>query len=452
MTTVPAVDPGWSRTVLADRRVPPTNRGQAQEATRRLIAGSLAGLAILVVTGYLVGARLAERQVIIDARHFSALLAHGLVGPQLTPDLLAGDPAAVTRLSRVIDDRLVPRTSLRRVKVWSPAGEILYSDDRREIGAIFPLTDTQRSVFRTGKSVADISDLSEEESTFERGLEPRLLETYTLVHADNGQRALFETYMSYNQIKEQREAVFTTLSLLAAAGVVLFAGFQVGLARINLRWVRRRQSELDEQARVVTDRARQRLARDLHDGTVQELVGTSYVVDGALKAVRRRDLPQAERMLDGAADSVRNSIQSLRTVMIEVYPRTFHERGLPAALADLALPLRTRGIEADVEVSVDGKLSPETSEAVYRGAQEAVRNIMKHARATTVRIRVETAADQVSLQVIDDGIGMPPGFTGSPEGHLGLSALADLAAERRGCLEIWSASGRGTQLRMEMQR
>jgi two-component system, NarL family, sensor kinase len=451
MTTVPTVDPGWSRTVLADRRVSSTRRGQAHEATRRLIAGSLAGLAILVVAGYLVGERLAERQVVIDARHFSALLAHGLVGPQLTPDLLAGDPVAVTRLNRVIHERLVPRTSLRRVKVWSPEGRVLYSDDRREIGRTFALTATQRSVFRTGTAVADVSDLSGAESTFERGLGSRLLETYTLVHANNGQRALFETYMSYDQIREQREAVFTMLSLLAAAGVVLFAGFQVGLARINLRWVRRRQNELDERARALADRARQRLARDLHDGTVQDLVGTSYVVDGALQAVRGRDLSQAERLLDGAADSVRNSIQSLRTVMIEVYPRTFHERGLPAALDDLALPLRTRGVETEVEVLVDGELSPEASEAVYRSAQEAVRNVMKHAMATTVQIRVETAGDQVSLQVTDDGVGLPR-LTRSPEGHLGLSALADVAAERRGCLEIWAAPGRGTHLRMEMQR
>src|SRR3954454_19033964 len=173
-TVVPAVDPGWSRTVLADRRVPSTRRGQAQEATMRLIAGSLAGLAVLVLAGYLVGARLAERQVVIDARHFSALLAHGLVGPQLTPELLAGDHEAVTQLNQVIHERLVPRTSLRRVKVWSPDGRILYSDDRREVGRIYPLTASQRSVLRTGKAIAAVSDLSEGESELERGLGSRL--------------------------------------------------------------------------------------------------------------------------------------------------------------------------------------------------------------------------------------------------------------------------------------
>src|SRR3954451_19226496 len=110
MTTRPALDAGWSRTVLADRRVPPKERGQAQETTRRLIAGSLAGLLILVLGGYLLGARLAERQVVTDARRFSALLANGLVGPRLTPALLVGDPNAREELDSLIHQRLVPRT------------------------------------------------------------------------------------------------------------------------------------------------------------------------------------------------------------------------------------------------------------------------------------------------------------------------------------------------------
>ena len=102
--------------------------------------------------------------------------------------------------------------------------------------------------------------------------------------------------MSYAQIREQREAVFTMLSLLAAAGVVLFAGFQVALGRLNLRWVRRQERAIEERSRMVSDRARQRLARDLHDGPVQDLVGASYLVDGALQSMRSGQVPQAEQL------------------------------------------------------------------------------------------------------------------------------------------------------------
>jgi len=453
MTTLPAaVDAGWSRTVLADRRVPPKEREQAQETTRRLIAGSLAGLLILVLGGYLLGARLAERQVVTDARRFSALLANGLVGPRLTPALLAGDPKARKELDRVIRQRLVPATSLRRVKIWSREGRILYSDDRRQIGDVHALTRSQITALRTGRTVAEVSDLSREEHVRERGMGPRLLETYTGLRAENGQRFLFEMYMSYDQIREQRGAVFRTLFGLGVAGVLLFAGFQVALGRINLHWVRRKQDELDEHASVVSERARQRMARDIHDGTLQDLIGASYVVNGALQAIRDRQLPDEERLLERAADSVRSSIQSLRSVMIEVYPRTIHDRGLTAALNDLAQPLRTRGLDVDVRVTLDGYVSPQTGQALYRAAQEALRNVMHHAHASAVLIRVEAPGEYVQIDIVDDGVGMPAGPIESPEGHLGLSALADTVAERHGYLEIGSAPGKGTHIRIEMRR
>jgi two-component system, NarL family, sensor kinase len=454
MTALSSVrTPAWATTVLADRRVSSTPRGPAHETTRRLIAGSLGGLLILVVAGYFIGSQLAERQVLTDARRFSALLANGVVGPRLTPDLIAGDPRAVAELDGVVRGRLMPRTSLRRVKVWSADGRILYSDERREIGHVFALTGAQRQLLRTGGSVAEVSDLSRGEDVLERRLEPRLVETYTAVRSDSGQRLLFETYMSYAQIREQREAVFTMLSLLAAAGIVLFAGFQVALGRINLRWVRRQQAALDERSKVVSDRARQRLARDLHDGPVQDLVGASYLVDGALQSMRSGQVPQAEQLLVGATESVRGSISSLRSVMVDVYPRTLHDRGLRAALDDLAQSLRARGLDVEVAVLGEENLSSATGEALYRAAQEAVRNVLHHAHATAVRILVDATplqGDYAVLRVIDNGVGMPPGISESPDGHLGLSSLMDIAEERRGYLQTSSAPGEGTQLTMEL--
>lgn len=454
MTALSSVrTPAWVTTVLVDRRVSSTPRGPAHETTRRLIAGSLGGLLILVVAGYLIGSQLAERQVLTDGRRFSALLANGVVGPQVTPGLLAGDPKAVAELDRVVHDRLLPQTSLRRIKVWSSAGRILYSDERREIGKVYPLTGVQRQLLRTGGTVAEVSDLTRAEDLFERRLEPRLVETYTGVRSDDGQRLLFETYMSYAQIREQREAVFTMLSLLAAAGVALFAGFQVALGRLNLRWVRRQERAIEERSRMVSDRARQRLARDLHDGPVQDLVGASYLVDGALQSMRSGQVPQAEQLLVGATESVRGSISSLRSVMVDVYPRTLHDRGLRAALDDLAQSLRARGLDVEVAVVGEGNLSGPTSEALYRAAQEAVRNVLHHAHATAVRILVDATprqGDYAVLRVIDNGVGMPPGISESPDGHLGLTSLMDIAEERRGRLETSSAPGEGTQLTMEL--
>jgi signal transduction histidine kinase len=82
-----------------------------------------------------------------------------------------------------------------------------------------------------------------------------------------------------------------------------------------------------------------------------------------------------------------------------------------------------------------------------------VRNVLHHAHATSVRILVHATplhGDYAVLRVIDNGVGMPPGISESPDGHLGLTSLMDIAEERRGYLETSSAPGEGTQLTMEL--
>jgi two-component system NarL family sensor kinase len=449
-----AVEPeDWSRTVLADGRVPAVRRTQAHETTRRLVTGSAVGLLLLLTVGYLVGSHIAERQVLRDARRFNSFLGGGIVEPHLTPELLSGDRAAIDQLDDLVHDRLVPRSSLRRVKLWSSDGRIVYSDERREIGAQFALTADQRTAMRTGDIVAEVSDLSREESELERQIGPPLLEVYSRVRTEEGRPLLFETYLSYDQLHQQRATVFRWLSVLEGAGVLLFAGFLWALGRLNLRWVRRQQLALDERSLAVTERARRRVARDLHDGPVQDLVGVSYVVDGVLQTLRSgRAAPEVERLLEGAATSVRSSIRSLRSVMVEVYPRSVHDRGLAAAIDDLAQPVRVHGLEVEVVVSLHGHVSPATTEAIFRATQEAVRNVVNHARARSVRIVVEERGELVRVSIVDDGVGMPPGVHASPEGHLGLSALRDIAVDRQGSLEIHSAPGGGTAVRMELPR
>jgi signal transduction histidine kinase len=89
---------------------------------------------------------------------------------------------------------------------------------------------------------------------------------------------------------------------------------------------------------------------------------------------------------------------------------------------------------------------------VFRAAQEALRNVMTHARATTARIRVDARGELVVLSITDDGIGMAADDVASPSGHLGLDAMRDIANERGDTLEIWSAPGVGTHVTMELRR
>ena len=177
MTTDPRPEPvAW--TTLATGRRPA--RSDAPISIRRVIVQiGAAALAVLVVVGLLglvVVRRIAEQEAVNDASHLTDLLARTVVQPALETALVDGDPAARQRIdavvrSRVLDDEFV------RVKIWSPDGTIVYSDEPRLIGRRFEIEEDERAVLADPATVADISDLDAPENEFERG-QGKLLQVY----------------------------------------------------------------------------------------------------------------------------------------------------------------------------------------------------------------------------------------------------------------------------------
>jgi signal transduction histidine kinase len=445
----------WTRAVLADGQAAPHRPDRSRQTVQRILTGSLAALLVLLVTGYLICARIAQHQALTDARHVTELVGETVVEPHLTAAALDGQQGALDRLNAVVgdEDGLLHRTLIRRLKIWSPDGTVLYSSDPVEIGRTFPPDDEQASVLRTGRSVARVSDLTRAENVADRSLGSRMVEVYMELRAADGRPVLFETYISYDEVKDRRASLFTTLSVLAASLLALFALFQAWLIAVNLRWLRRRQGELQVASEEVSTRERRNVARDLHDGVVQELVGTSFLVEGARASLSAGDTRRADSLLDQMGESVRSSVQALRSTLIVVYPPTLAEDGLAQALDDLAQPLRTRGVEVSVEDRIDRPLPGPAMEATYRVAQEALRNVGRHAHASAVSIRVYVDGERLCLVVRDDGVGLRPGVQadlGKPDGHLGLQNLADAAHDVHGYLEVSTAPGRGTEIRWEI--
>jgi len=447
-------DPVWTRLVLADGQAVPPRPDRARQTAQRILAGSLGALMIVLVTGYLICARIAEHQALTDARHLTELVGETVVEPELTSAVLEGHPGALDRLNRVVGDRdgLLDRTLIRRLKVWSTDGTVLYSNDPGEIGKSFAPDDEQRRVLSTGRSVATVSDLTRAGNVSDRALGTRMVEVNMMLRAADGRQVLFETYISYDQVKDRRASLFTTLSVLAASLLAVFALFQGWLIAVNLRWLRRRQSELQVAAEEVSTRERRNVARDLHDGVVQELIGTSFLVEGARASMSAGDATRADMLLHQTADSVRSSVQALRTTLIVVYPPTLAEGGLAQALDDLAQPLRSRGVDVTILDGIDRRLPGPALEATYRVAQEALRNVGRHAHATTVSIQTYVDRGRLCLVVRDDGVGLSPEVQVALDrcdGHLGLRALADAAHEVHGHLEVSVAHARGTEIRWE---
>ena len=443
------------RTVLAAAEGPTTTRRRADRSTWSLVAGSLVVLFLLIGVGQLVGARLAERQALIDATRFTELVGGTFVDEETAQGLLDGDSSARARMDEIVRGRLVVNTSVRRVKVWSQEGRVLYSDDPSEIGGVYRLGGEKLATLHSARPTASVSELDDREDAKERLLDDRLLEVYTAIRTSSGEPLLFEAYLSYDRLRQQREAVFNTLGSLAALALVALAAVQLVLGLGHLRWLRRRHRAIAEQARTSRERDRRLLARNLHDGVIQELVGTAFVMDGATSALDAGDLQHAEALVAGAAASVRESVQALRSVIVDLYPRSIHQGGLSEALQDLAQPLRARGLDVSVvadNLPLDEDGDRELAEVVHRCAQELIRNVLRHADASAVEIRLELTGAWVMLTVRDDGRGLSADEVTAARDHLGLRALTDIVTERRGSLEICSAPGHGTEVRMGLRR
>ena len=222
-----------------------------------------------------------------------------------------------------------------------------------------------------------------------------------------------------------------TLSFLAAIGKAIGTAFERN---------RLQEDRLDEARYAAILEERQRLARDMHDALSQLLFAADLSVGAARDG---RDDASRERALDEAAAALEDAQAELRG-LVEVLRMPDVSGGLVTALRRLA---QRTGRAVDVQLDVAGMdgatLSPAVSEALYRIAQEALHNALRHARASSVRIRLARGPDGVELLVTDDGAG----FERAAGAGLGIPGMRERAAEIGASLAIESALHEGTVVR-----
>jgi two-component system NarL family sensor kinase len=239
-----------------------------------------------------------------------------------------------------------------------------------------------------------------------------------------------------------------------AVALIAFAWLQIPLAYRLAGRVREGQQDRErllQRAIDASDLERRRIAGDLHDGPVQQLAGVSMSLSAAADRLEADD-PEAAAALRDAAERTRQGMRSLRSSLMGIYPPTLERAGLSAALADLTAPLAGYGIAVDLRVDDALELTPQTESLLFRAAQEAIRNVTSHAEAERVRVRVVRDNDAAVLEIADDGKGFAPAQAEAArtEGHLGLQLLSDLARDAGGSLDLSSAPGEGTTVRLEV--
>jgi signal transduction histidine kinase len=190
-----------------------------------------------------------------------------------------------------------------------------------------------------------------------------------------------------------------------------------------------------------------RIAHSLHDEAGQ-LLGSVYV---ALEELAW-DLPPARReRLQKMRELLDETSEQLRRLSHELRPTILDDLGLLPAVEFLAEGVSKRtGLSITVEGSMEGRAGTSIETALYRIVQEALNNVTRHARATSVSVRFRREARQIRCSIRDDGVGfdVPRVVAGQDKQGLGLSEIRERVDALGGILEIASARGQGTELRL----
>ena len=423
----------------------------AAALTQFTIAGLVATV-VLGIAGVYALQRAGRNEATSDAKRVTNLIADGIVQPLLTPGVLRGDPRAIAAL-----DRGVRRTALRdpvvRIKVWSPDGRIVYSDEPRLIGSRYRLHPDDREILTRGGIASELSDLSAPENRFERR-DRKLLEVYRPLRTTDGQVVLFETYQRFDSVLASGRRTWRAFLPALIGGLVILELVQLPLAARMARRLergRREREALLRRALDASDAERRRIAADLHDGVVQSLAGVSFSLAAAADRVGANGSDGGAAALRSGATATRESIAELRTLLVDIYPPNLQSAGLRSALEDLAAPLARDGCQVTVDV-IDDPLPPGVEALFFRVTQEALRNVAKHAQAKDVDVTVTSDADVATLVVRDDGRGFDPAAarTVQTEGHVGLRVLGDLVQDAGGRLTVDSRPGEGTRIQAQV--
>ena len=264
--------------------------------------------------------------------------------------------------------------------------------------------------------------------------------------------ALFVAYWDLDDVEQRREDIFGAFRWITLGPLVLLVLLSTVLLALLTGQVRRggrERERLLQTAIDASDAERRRIARDLHDGVVQDLAGSAFALSGAARDPATT--PATAEVLSSVSASMRDSLKQMRSLLAEIHPPDLHGQGLQSALDDLIAPAAAAGIHAST--SVDGVTDASDAEVglVWRVAQEAVRNAIRHSGASTLAVTVRGDAEGLLLEVVDDGVGFDT-TAPSPPDRFGLRGLRSLVRDVGGELDVTSALGEGTSVRMAVRR
>lgn len=248
--------------------------------------------------------------------------------------------------------------------------------------------------------------------------------------------------------RDRREFTEADVELLGSVAGLMAGAIENASLHSRLTEREEAMERFAEQIVLLQETERRRLAGEIHDGISQRIVSLSFHLSAAADAVATdpagaaEQIAHAQELAAGALDETRNAIAGLR-------PPVLDDLGLAASLESLARSTPLPNVLVDTVTTV---LPEHVETAVYRIAQEALQNVMKHASAAHVQLQLSVSPGAVLLEVSDDGVGFDPATTPERAGPVryGLPGMQQRAELLGGQLTAESTPGRGTVVRLRV--
>jgi signal transduction histidine kinase len=225
--------------------------------------------------------------------------------------------------------------------------------------------------------------------------------------------------------------------------VIQSLGDQIAVAIENARLY-------DQSKELAVLEERNRLARELHDSVTQSLYSLVLFTESWRRMVKSEGTERIEEYLNRIGEISQQSLKEMRLLILELRPPMLEQEGLVGALKKRLDAVEKRvGVNARVVMEDFIELPPFVEEELYRIAQEALNNSLKHAKATKEDVRIFVENKTIILEVSDDGIGFDPSAI-DQRGGMGLVNMGERARHIGGALTIQSTPGKGTIVRVSV--